>query len=46
MELADYVTLASLVNIEVVDQLKRGEPSTSDMAEAARLLGVDAGSRA
>jgi len=44
MELADYVTLASLVNIAVVDQLKRGEPSTSDMVEAARLLGVDAGS--
>src|SRR5262245_34303390 len=44
MELADYVTLASLVNIEVVDQLKRGEPSTPDMVEAAGLLGVDAGS--
>src|SRR5262249_29180088 len=44
MELADYVTLASLVNIAVVDHLKRGEPSSTDMLETARLLGVDAGS--
>lgn len=40
MELADYVTLASIVNITVVDQLKRGEQPT-EMVEAARLLGVD-----
>jgi hypothetical protein len=36
--------LASLVNIAVVDRLKYGDPSGSDMVEASRLLDVNASS--
>lgn len=40
MELADYVTLASLVNIAVVDQLKRGGQATPELEAAASELGI------
>ena len=40
MELADYVTLASLVNIAVVDQLKTGGDPTPALVAAASELGI------
>lgn len=40
MDLADYVTLASLVNIAVVDQLKRGTQPTPELEAAASQLGI------
>jgi transcriptional regulator with XRE-family HTH domain len=43
IEIADYVTLASLVNIAVVDQLKHGSPRSPALAEAAQALGIRAG---
>jgi hypothetical protein len=43
MEIADYVTLASLVNIAVVDELKQGTPRSPELTEAARALGIRAG---
>lgn len=43
MEIADYVTLASLVNIAVVDELKQGSPRSPELTEAAQALGIRAG---
>ncbi len=40
MELADYVTLASLVNIAVVDQLKSGGEPSAELEAAASQLGI------
>lgn len=43
MEIADYVTLASLVNIAVVDELKQGSPRSAELSKAAQALGIRAG---